>query len=132
MTRLRDQLLPYRRLPCAMTGALVSGSVAYFTGEAALALGDPDAALTDLTIAVEVNERMGALPWLTRARDAIARAQRHTGIGYVNPDDKRIERAEAMHKARNAASNKPASVGLPDTAGTGTINTTSGSDDRGK
>lgn len=37
---------------------------AYFTAEAALALGDPDAALADLAIAVETDEAMGALPWL--------------------------------------------------------------------
>ncbi|MGH3933845.1 MAG: BTAD domain-containing putative transcriptional regulator [Pseudonocardiaceae bacterium] len=73
--RLRDRLLPYRRLPCTVTAALISGSVAYFTGEAALALGDPDAALIDLTIAAETNEMMGALPWLARTRDAITRAQ---------------------------------------------------------
>ncbi|MGB9280197.1 MAG: BTAD domain-containing putative transcriptional regulator [Pseudonocardiaceae bacterium] len=79
VTRLRDQLLPYRRLPCAVTAALVSGSVAYFTGEAALAFGDVDAALADLRIAVEVNEAMGAVPWLTPVRGAITRAQRRTG-----------------------------------------------------
>ncbi len=79
VTLLRDRLLPYRQLPCAVTATLVSGSVAYFTGEAALALGDPDAALADLTIAVEINERMGALPWLARARDAISRAQQFAG-----------------------------------------------------
>jgi tetratricopeptide (TPR) repeat protein len=76
VTRLRDQLLPYRRLPCAVGTVLVSGSVAYFTGEAALALGNPDAALTDLAIAVEADEAMGALPWLARARDAISQARR--------------------------------------------------------
>ena len=43
-----------------------------------LALGDPDAALADLTIAVEVNTRMGALPWLTQAHDAATLA-RHRG-----------------------------------------------------
>ncbi|MDT7712118.1 MAG: hypothetical protein QOG46_807 [Pseudonocardiales bacterium] len=52
----------------------VSGSVAYFTGEAALALGDADAARVDLTIAIEMDERMGALPWLAKAREAMMRA----------------------------------------------------------
>ncbi len=75
VTRLREQLLPYRRLTCAVFTAVVSGSVAYFTGEAALALGDPDAALADLTIAAEANKAMGALPWLAQARDAITRAR---------------------------------------------------------
>lgn len=76
LIRLREQLLPYRRLSCAAFTAVVSGSVAYFTGEAALALGDPDAALADLTIAAEADEAMGALPWLAQARDAITRAHR--------------------------------------------------------
>jgi hypothetical protein len=75
-TRLRDQLLPYRHLTCGASAAAASGAVAYFTGEAALALGDPDAALADLTIAVEIDERMGALPWLAQARNAITRARR--------------------------------------------------------
>jgi hypothetical protein len=74
VTRLRDQLLPYRRLPCAVATVIISGSVAYFTGEAALALGDSHAALVDLAIAVDADEAMGALPWLARAHDAIARA----------------------------------------------------------
>jgi DNA-binding SARP family transcriptional activator len=81
VSRLRDQLLPYRRLPCAVFAAAGSGSVAYFTGEAALALGDPDAALADLAIAVEADEAMGALPWLTQARDAVTRAQQCAGSG---------------------------------------------------
>jgi hypothetical protein len=75
-TQLRDQLLPYRRLACAAFTVVVSGSVAYFTGEAALALGDPNAALVDLTIAVEIDERMGALSWLAQAHDGLTRAQR--------------------------------------------------------
>lgn len=74
VTRLRDQLLPYRRLTCTVFATVVSGSVAYFTGEAALALGEPDAALADLAIAVEADEAMGALPWLAQARDALTRA----------------------------------------------------------
>jgi DNA-binding SARP family transcriptional activator len=76
VTRLRDELLPYRRLPCAIFATVVSGSVAYFTGEAALTLGNPDAALADLTIAIKTDEAMGALPWLAQARDAITRARR--------------------------------------------------------
>jgi hypothetical protein len=79
VTQLREQLLPYRRLPCAVTAPIISGPVAYFTGEAALALDDPEAAVTDLTIAVEVTEAMGALPWLARSRDALSRARRRTG-----------------------------------------------------
>ncbi len=44
--------------------------------KAGLALGDPDAALADLAIAIEIDERMGALPWLAKAREAITRVQR--------------------------------------------------------
>lgn len=74
--RLRSQLLPYRHMACAVSVHVVCGSVGYFTGEAALALNDPDAALADLEIAVAADEAMGAVAWLARARDAIARAQR--------------------------------------------------------
>jgi DNA-binding SARP family transcriptional activator len=58
VTQLREQLRPYRRLACAEFAVAVSGSVAYFA------------------IAVEVDEAMGALPWLVQARDAITRARR--------------------------------------------------------
>ncbi len=81
VTRLRNQLLPYRPRACAVSVHVVSGSVAYFTGEAALALGDPDAALADFAMAVEADEAMGALPWLARAQDGITRAQRCAGSG---------------------------------------------------
>ena len=73
--RLRDRLLPYRHMACAVAVHVVSGSVAYFTGEGALAIGDADAALTDLALAIEAGEAMGAIPWLARAREAQARAQ---------------------------------------------------------
>jgi hypothetical protein len=76
VAQLRADLLPYRRLACMVGWAVISGSVAYFTGEGALALGDPDAALADLAIAIEADEQMGALPWLTQAHDAISRVQR--------------------------------------------------------
>ena len=76
VAQLREQLLPYR-LVCGMgSGAVISGSVAYFTAEAALALGDPEAALADLAIATEMDERIGAHPWLAQACQAITRAQR--------------------------------------------------------
>jgi DNA-binding SARP family transcriptional activator len=81
VTRLRNQLLPYRSRPCTVAVHVISGSVAYFTGEAALALGDPHAALADLAIAIEADEAMGAAPWLARAHDAITRAQRCAGSG---------------------------------------------------
>lgn len=76
VTRLRTQLLPYRRCACAVSMHVISGSVAYFTGEAALALGDADAALADFSLAIEADQAMGALPWLARAHNAYTRAQR--------------------------------------------------------
>ncbi|MGH3933630.1 MAG: hypothetical protein ACRDS1_01375 [Pseudonocardiaceae bacterium] len=60
---------------------VVSGSVAYFTGEATLALSDADAALADLAMATEADEAMGAPAWLARAREAITRAQRCASSG---------------------------------------------------
>jgi DNA-binding SARP family transcriptional activator len=75
VTRLRAQLLPYRQLACSVSDLAISGSVAYFTAEASLALGDPDAALADLAIAAEMTRRMDAEPWLARVREAIERAQ---------------------------------------------------------
>ncbi|HET8662642.1 MAG TPA: BTAD domain-containing putative transcriptional regulator [Micromonosporaceae bacterium] len=73
VTRLRAQLLPYRHLTCSVLDIAISGSVAYFTAEAALALGDPDAALADLAIATGTTQRMGARPWLAQVREAILR-----------------------------------------------------------
>jgi hypothetical protein len=75
VTRRRAQLLPYRHLTCSVLDLALSGSVAYFTAEAALALGDPDAALADLAIATETTQWMGAQPWLAQVREAIERAQ---------------------------------------------------------
>ena len=76
VARWRAQLLPYRHLACAAPDLVVSGSVAYFTAEAALALGDPDAALADLAVATDAARRMGALPWLARVREAVEVAHR--------------------------------------------------------
>ncbi|MCE7000939.1 AAA family ATPase [Saccharothrix sp. S26] len=76
VARWRAQLLPYRHLACSAPDLVVSGPVAYFTAEAALALGDPDAALADLAVATDVARRMGALPWLARVRDAVEPAHR--------------------------------------------------------
>ncbi|MEV8435929.1 BTAD domain-containing putative transcriptional regulator [Actinosynnema sp. NPDC051121] len=76
VARWRAQLLPYRHLACAAPDLVVSGSVAYFTAEAALALGDPDAALSDLAIATDTTRRMGARAWLARVREAVEPVQR--------------------------------------------------------
>ena len=78
ITRLRHQLLPYRHLPCAIFAVVISGPVAYFTGEAALALNDPKTALDDFAIAAQINQQMGASAWLTQTRNAITRAQQTT------------------------------------------------------
>lgn len=75
LARLRSQLLPYRHLTCSVLDLAISGPVAYFTAEAALALGDPEAALAELAIAAETAQRMGAQPWLAQVCDAIERAK---------------------------------------------------------
>jgi DNA-binding SARP family transcriptional activator len=75
VSRLRGELLPYRRMACAVSVHVISGSVAYFTGEAAMCVGDQRAALADLAVAIEADQAMGAVHWLARARDAFARAQ---------------------------------------------------------
>jgi DNA-binding SARP family transcriptional activator len=72
VTQLRAELLPYRHLTCSILDLAISGSVAYFTAEAALALGDPDTAMTDLAIAVDATQHLGQ-PWLTQVRAAIYR-----------------------------------------------------------
>lgn len=74
-TRLRTQLMPYRHLTCSVSGIVISGPVAYFTAEAALALGDQDAALADFIIATDTTERMSAQPWLSRVREAVKQAR---------------------------------------------------------
>ncbi|WP_218577036.1 AfsR/SARP family transcriptional regulator [Phytohabitans rumicis] len=73
VTRLRAELLPYRHLACSVSDVVISGSVAYFTAEAALGLGDVDAALVDLHIALDTTRRMGAQLWLDRVRERIGR-----------------------------------------------------------
>ena len=62
-------------LTCSVLDIAISGSVAYFTAEAALALDDPDAALADLAIAADATQRMCAQPWLVRVREAVERAE---------------------------------------------------------
>jgi hypothetical protein len=57
-------------------GLAISGSVAYFTAEAALALDDSDAALADLDVATDTTRRMGAGQWLARVRAVAERAER--------------------------------------------------------
>jgi hypothetical protein len=81
-TQLRGHLLPYRQLTCSVTDVAISGPVAYFTAEAALVLGDPDAALADLAIATGRAQRMGAKPWLAHVRGAIKRARQLRGTRH--------------------------------------------------
>jgi hypothetical protein len=76
LPRRRAQLLPYRHLMCSVLDFAISGSVAYFTAEAALAMGDPDAALADLAIATDTTQPMGAEPWLAQVRATVERADR--------------------------------------------------------
>ncbi|WP_219910957.1 BTAD domain-containing putative transcriptional regulator [Saccharothrix carnea] len=76
VARWRARLLPYRHLTCSAPDLVISGSVAYFTAEAALALGDPDAALADLAVATDTIRRIGAVPWLAKVRGAVELARR--------------------------------------------------------
>jgi DNA-binding SARP family transcriptional activator len=71
----RAQLLPYRQLRCSVLDFAISGPVAYFTAEAALALGDPDAALADFAIATDTNRPTDDEPWLAQVRAAVERAR---------------------------------------------------------
>ncbi|OKI35276.1 hypothetical protein A6A25_24355 [Saccharothrix sp. CB00851] len=80
VARWRAQLLPYRHLTCSAPDLVISGSVAYFTAEAALALGDPDAALADLAVATDTIRRIGAVPWLARVRGAVELAHRFEAV----------------------------------------------------
>ncbi|WP_211225539.1 BTAD domain-containing putative transcriptional regulator [Amycolatopsis nigrescens] len=73
VTRFRAQLLPYRRLACSIADFAISGPVAYFTAEAAMALGDQEAAMADLAVATDLAQRMDAGPWLAQVRAAICR-----------------------------------------------------------
>jgi hypothetical protein len=84
--RRRAQLQPHRRLTCSVLDFAISGPVAYFTAEAALALGDPDAALADLAIAADATQAMGAEPWLDQVRDTVVRAQRLKRTSSSRPD----------------------------------------------
>ena len=73
MLRLRAELLPHRELTSSLPDVVIGGPVAYFTAEAALALGDPEAAAADLVIATETARRMGARPWQLVVDDAVQR-----------------------------------------------------------
>ncbi|MDQ3577001.1 MAG: hypothetical protein M3443_05250 [Actinomycetota bacterium] len=88
VTRLRAQLRPYRHLTCSVSDLAISGPVAYFTAEAALALGDQAAAMADLAIATDTARLMGAQPWLAEVREAICRC---TGFSVEPSTGKRAE-----------------------------------------
>ncbi|HEY0640311.1 MAG TPA: BTAD domain-containing putative transcriptional regulator [Pseudonocardiaceae bacterium] len=75
VTRQRAELLPYTHLACSAPDLAISGSVAYFTAEGALALGDTDAALADLAVAADLTRRMNARLWLARVRETVNRAR---------------------------------------------------------
>ena len=64
--RLFDTLSPYRgRLVVWGRANMITGTVYFYLGALAQRLGRPDEALTLLDQAVEQEERLGALPWLT-------------------------------------------------------------------
>jgi DNA-binding SARP family transcriptional activator len=74
VVELRNLLLPYRdRLVVMGTCTSIAGAVAQYTGEAALALGDSDAARDELSRAVELLDLARAPLWAARARAALSR-----------------------------------------------------------
>jgi len=119
VARLRAQLLPYRHLTCSVLDFAASGPVAYFTAEAALAMGDLDAALTDLAIATDMTQRMGARPWLAQVREAICRCM---DVSAALGTSKRAELVSVSAVRSGGALLKPAGgVGEPEAVGHGVV-----------
>jgi hypothetical protein len=74
VAELRNLLLPFLdRLVVMGTCTAIAGAVAQHTGEAALALGDHDAAREELSRAVELLDQARAPLWAAKARAALAR-----------------------------------------------------------
>jgi DNA-binding SARP family transcriptional activator len=74
VAELRNLLLPFRdRLVVMGTCTAIAGAVAQHTGEAALALGDHDAARDELSRAVDLLDRARAPLWAAKARAALSR-----------------------------------------------------------
>lgn len=67
--RLFDALLPFAGTNVVNAGAVTfMGAVSYYLGLLARALGRSDEAKAHLEAALEMHERLGALPWAARAR----------------------------------------------------------------
>lgn len=91
---LYDSLLPYRNRCTGMGSSILSlGHVQRYLGLAAAAARLP-AAEEHLRYAVEMNDRMGALPWSVLARRDLARLLRRKGARSREPE-RLIERARA-------------------------------------
>ncbi|HEV7651076.1 MAG TPA: BTAD domain-containing putative transcriptional regulator [Actinophytocola sp.] len=114
VARLRAELLPYRRLTSSVQDVVISGPVAYFTAEAALALRDPDAAAVDLAVAADTARLMGSRPWLAVVREAVSRCAR-SGAALTRlpaaPFSPHAGRQPLLSTSRSATASTPANQG---------------------
>jgi DNA-binding SARP family transcriptional activator len=91
---LHRQLLPYARLNAVAAGEVAIGSVARYLGLLATTMGHWNEAAQHFEDALEMNERMGARPWLAHTQHDYAR----TLLARDEPGDR--ERAqELLHQA---------------------------------
>jgi tetratricopeptide (TPR) repeat protein len=97
--QLYEVLLPYRGRLVVWAGAnTVTGSVAYYLGLLAAALGKPDDAMDYFDEAIATAQRFGALPWVAHGLVEYADAL----VARSAPGD--ADRAEAYrHRARTIA-----------------------------
>jgi tetratricopeptide (TPR) repeat protein len=94
---LYTQLLPWARLNAVDVGEGFRGSVSYYLGLLAAALGRHDDAVFHYETAIEMSERMEARPWLAHAQEEYAR----TLAARAAPGD--LARAlELIEQARTA------------------------------
>src|SRR5206468_7374254 len=82
---LYDLLAPLERRCATLYAVACTGSVAYFLGLLAAVADDPDLACRHFALAREVNERIGAAPWLVRACHQHARALLARGLPGDGP-----------------------------------------------
>jgi len=83
-------LLPHAHLNALAAGEVAIGSVARYLGLLATTLERWDDALSHFEVALEMNERMGARPWLARTQDDYAR------MLFVHGEPGDAERAQRL------------------------------------
>jgi hypothetical protein len=71
---VRASLAPFADRVAAVEGVVCFGAVAHPLGALALSAGDREEGARLLELAVDVDSRMGAVPWAERARRDLARA----------------------------------------------------------